>query len=103
MPPPPSPPPAPTPARIRVKLVPGATRNRVVGWLGDELKLTVTAPPESGKANAAAAALLADFLGVPPAAITLETGASNPHKVFRLTTLTSHDLETLLGGRLPPR
>ena len=38
---------------LEVKVVPGASRSEVTGWLGDSLKIRVAAPPERGKANAA--------------------------------------------------
>jgi hypothetical protein len=45
---------APTPsARLRIKVVPGSSRDEVVGWLGDALKIKVTAPPQKGRANEA--------------------------------------------------
>lgn len=49
-------------ARLTVKVVPGSSRDQIVGWLGDALKVKVTAPPEKGRANAAVVAILADRL-----------------------------------------
>jgi len=37
--------------RLNLKVVPGSSRDEIVGWLGDSLKLKVTAPPEEGRAN----------------------------------------------------
>jgi uncharacterized protein len=55
----------PTPAaRLTVKVVPGSSRNQIVGWLGNALKIKVTAPPEKGRANEAVVAILADRLGM---------------------------------------
>jgi len=68
--------------RIRVKAVPGSSRDRLAGALGDRLKVCVAAPPEGGKANAAIAAMLADALGVPERSIVLRVGGSTPLKVF---------------------
>jgi uncharacterized protein (TIGR00251 family) len=67
---------------IRVKAVPGARRDEIVGLLGDRLKVRVSAPPEGGRANAAIAACLAEALGVAPRAVELAQGASNPQKTF---------------------
>lgn len=48
---------------LRLKVVPGASRDALAGVLGDRLKVRVAAPPEAGKANAAVLALLAAILG----------------------------------------
>jgi len=69
---------------IRVKAVPGASRNRIVGVLGDALKIQVSAPPEKGKANRAIARMLAETLGVPEKNVQIVSGDTNPQKRFRL-------------------
>ena len=56
-------------AVIAVKAVPGASRDRIVGVLGDALKIAVAAAPEKGKANQAIAATLAKALGVDKRAV----------------------------------
>jgi uncharacterized protein YggU (UPF0235/DUF167 family) len=50
--------------RLILKVVPGSSREEIVGWLGDSLKVKVKAPPETGRANEAVIALLADRLGL---------------------------------------
>lgn len=67
---------------ICVKVVPGASRSRIVGPLGDCLKIQVAAPPEKGKANEAVIALLASTLQCPRSDVSLITGATSPRKTF---------------------
>ena len=38
-------------ARFAVKVVPGSSRDQIVGWLGDTLKIKVAAPPFSAAVN----------------------------------------------------
>ena len=48
---------------VVVWVVPGASRDEVVGFHGGALRVRVSAPPEGGKANRAAAVLVARVLG----------------------------------------
>ncbi|MEK7839378.1 MAG: DUF167 domain-containing protein, partial [candidate division NC10 bacterium] len=50
--------------RLTVKVIPKSSRDSIAGWVGDALKVCVTAAPERGKANAAVEAVLADALGL---------------------------------------
>ena len=75
-------------AILRVKVVPGTSRSKVVGMLGDRLKLAVAAPPEAGKANKAVCQLMAKVLGVPARDVVVSVGTSNPHKTLTITGMS---------------
>lgn len=70
---------------IRVKVVPGARRERVAGVLGDRLKLAVAVPPEKGKANEAVCALVAKTLGVAVRDVQVVAGHTQPLKTVEVT------------------
>jgi uncharacterized protein (TIGR00251 family) len=67
--------------RISLKVVPGSSRNEVVGWLGDLLKVKVKAPPEKGRANEAVVTLLADRLGTDSSSIAVVSGHGSSAKI----------------------
>ncbi|MCG8409173.1 MAG: DUF167 domain-containing protein [Phycisphaerales bacterium] len=75
---------------IHVKVIPGASRDRIAGLLGDALKVHVAAPPEKGKANRAVEALLAKAMGVPERDVIVTSGQTSPHKVVMVTGVTPH-------------
>jgi uncharacterized protein len=64
-----------------VRLVPRGGRDAIdgVGEAG-ELRCRVSAPPADGAANRALLRLVADALGVPPSAVTIEAGAASRTK-----------------------
>jgi len=65
---------------IAVKVVPGASRDRIAGPLGERLKVQVRQPPEKGKANRALCRLLASALGVKRAEVAVVRGDTRPEK-----------------------
>lgn len=71
---------------LKVRAVPGSSRERIVGILGDALKVAVQAPPERGRANERIAAVLADALGLTARAIELLSGPASREKRFLLRT-----------------
>jgi uncharacterized protein (TIGR00251 family) len=73
---------------LRIKVVPGASRDAIAGPLGDRLKIRVSAPPESGKANDAMLRLLARTLEVPRAQLEIVAGRTSPEKIVRIDGLT---------------
>ena len=74
-------------SRLNIKVVPGASRDQIVGWLGDALKIKVTAPPENGKANEAVVTLLAKTLGVRRDTIEIVSGHGSPAKTVNIALM----------------
>lgn len=83
--------------RIAVHVTPRSGRDEVAGWHGGELSLKVTAPPEDGKANAAACALLAKSLGVPKSAVHVARGESARHKQVEVHGIEQVDVDRAFG------
>jgi uncharacterized protein len=73
---------------LRLRVVPGATRSRVVGRQGDAWKVRVSAPPEGGRANDAVLGVLADALDVTRRDLELVSGRSSRDKVVALEGMT---------------
>ena len=82
---------------LKVKVVPGSSRNHIAGWLGESLKICVTANPEKGKANDAVVSLLADTLRIPKQDVTLSSGASSPRKAFKISELSHSEIKSRLS------
>lgn len=66
---------------LQLKVAPEAARNAITGWMGDTLKLSVTAAPEKGKANEAVIDLLAKALDVPRSSIAVVRGQTSQQKL----------------------
>ena len=78
--------------RLSIKVVPGASRDRIVGELGDALKVSVKDPPQDGAANRSVAKLLAAALGLPEASVTIVRGHGNPRKSVQISGLSVAEL-----------
>lgn len=69
---------------LRVKVVPGASRDQVAGLLGERLKIRTATAPEGGKANKAVAGLIAKWASIPVRDVEQTAGPTNPEKTFLL-------------------
>ena len=89
--------------RLSVKVVPGSSRDQIVGWLGDALKIKVMAPPEKGQANEAVVDLLSLKLGISTDAIEVVSGHSSPSKVIAITGMDDEAIKKSFEScDLPP-
>ena len=71
--------------RFAVRAVPRGGRDAIDGVTeAGELRCRVSAAPADGAANKALLRLVADALGMPPSAVTLEAGATSRTKRLRV-------------------
>ena len=70
--------------RLRIFLQPKAGKDHIVGLHDNELKITITAPPIDGQANAHLLKFLSKIFKVPKSQIQLEKGELSRHKQVRI-------------------
>lgn len=81
---------------IRLRVSPGARKARVLGIHGGALKLSVTEPPEDGRANEGVIKLLANTLDIPATNIKITAGHTSRDKRATIRRTA----ESTLRGRL---
>lgn len=86
--------------KLSVKVIPKASRNALAGWVGETLKVRVTAPPERGKANDAVEALLCRALGVARKDVRLVAGSRSAGKVFEIDGLDLPEIRRRLSDQM---
>ncbi len=87
-------------ATLAVRAQPGAKRNAVLGEHGGALKVSVTAPPQDGRANEALVEVLRDWLGVKRSQVELLSGATNRNKVFLIRGFTPQQLAAQIEAKV---
>ncbi len=80
------------PVRLNLKVAPKAGRNAIAGWMGETLKVAVTAAPEKGKANEAVIELLAKRLRLPKSALSVVRGQTSTQKVIEINGMEEGEI-----------
>jgi uncharacterized protein YggU (UPF0235/DUF167 family) len=78
-------------------VVPGSSRNKIEGWLGDDLKVRVSAAPEKGQANAAVEKLLAKVLQLSKGCVQVVAGHTSTRKTVEVSGLSDDDVKRRLA------
>jgi uncharacterized protein (TIGR00251 family) len=81
---------------FRVRVSPGASRDRISGLYGGALKVSVTAPPEKGKANAGLIKFLAKAMGVDKNRLQMLSGETGRDKRLLLQDADAAETQRLL-------
>jgi len=87
---------SPSGATFAVRIHPRARKNAITGELGEALKLSLTAPPVEGKANAACIEFFANLLKVPRSSVTIAAGQTSRNKRIAVAGLTAQQLRDRL-------
>lgn len=81
---------------MRVKVVPHARRQEILGLTGNALKITLTAAPEKGEANACLLKFLAQLFQLPKSHVRLQAGMSSREKLVVLVGIPLSRLQAVL-------
>lgn len=84
--------------RLGVKAVPGSSQNAVVGWLGEDLKIRITAPACDGKANEALCGFIAGWLGVARRDVFILSGLSSRRKILEIEGIDREELRSRIAS-----
>jgi uncharacterized protein len=84
-------------ATFAVKVHPRAKKNGITGEDGNALKISLTAPPEDGRANEACIALLAEILNVSRSSVSIAAGHSARNKAIRVAGLKAEAVRARLA------
>jgi uncharacterized protein (TIGR00251 family) len=82
---------------VPVKVVPGASRTRILGELDGRLKVAVAAAPEKGQANRALESFLAQRLSIRRRSVTVVAGHTSPVKTVRVEGVSADRINQLLS------
>lgn len=89
-------------ASLDVEVVPGSRESRFPAgynaWRG-RIEAKVRAPPEDGQANAELCRLVADALGVPPAAVRVTAGHTTRRKTLTVAGIAADEAARRLAAR----
>ena len=90
---------SPSPASttfLSVRVTPAASRDALLGWQGEVLRLSVAAPAQRGKANEAALRLLSAALGLPRERLRIVRGHTSRQKVIAIQGLDEAEVRARL-------
>ena len=85
---------------LAVYIQPKASKNRLMGCHGTELKIAITAPPVDGKANKAVIAFIAKFFKLAKGDITISRGQQSRHKQLTIKKITYEEARQQLNSAL---
>jgi uncharacterized protein (TIGR00251 family) len=76
---------------IKVKIVPGSSKNKIIGAYNDALKITITALPVEGKANKKCIAYLAKYFDVAKSKIEIISGQTSKNKLIKIYDISQKE------------
>jgi uncharacterized protein len=69
---------------LSVSITPNGSKNELVEWKGEVLKIRIAAPPVDGKANKELLSFLADVLSLSPSSLTIKNGHASKKKLIEI-------------------
>ncbi len=82
-------------AKLAVTVVPRSSKNEIIGYVGEYLKIRLAAPPVDGEANNELIKYLSKLLSVPKTNIRIISGASSRRKLIEIDNIDQSELRVL--------
>ena len=70
--------------KLQIKVIPSSSKDCIVGWLENTLKIKVKAPADKGKANKAVIKLLEENLKLAKGTISITNGITSGNKIIEI-------------------
>jgi uncharacterized protein (TIGR00251 family) len=70
--------------KLQIKVIPSSSKDCIVGWLKDTLKIKIKAPADKGKANKAVISLLEKTLSLPKGSVKIDRGLTSCLKIINI-------------------
>jgi len=83
---------------IGVRVSPSAARTAVRGLYGERLKVSLSSPPEGGRANRELVGVLAGWLGLRRDRVRVEAGHGSRDKIVAIAGMDEVELRDRIAG-----
>ena len=83
-------------ATFSIRVQPRAARTAITGTMGEALKVTLSAPPLDGRANAAVVDFFSEILSVPRASVQVVSGERSRNKIVRIAGCSGAEVQRKL-------
>jgi len=81
---------------LALSVIPRSSKNQLIGIVGGELKIKITAPPVENAANEAVLDLISNELNISKRNLSVERGKTSRHKMIKIKGgIVQQILETL--------
>lgn len=84
---------------LKVKVTPNASKNQIIGWEGDLLRVRIKGIPEKGRVNEELIDFLADTLEIAKSDIEIESGHTSRLKRLKIEGLSQQQFNAKLPGK----
>ena len=84
--------------KLQIKVIPSSSKDCIVGWLDDTLKIKVKAPPDKGKANKAVINVIEKSFVLLKGTVQIESGFTSSKKVITISGYTDHEITAKLNA-----
>ena len=83
--------------KLQIKVIPSSSKDCIVGWLENALKIKVKAPADRGKANKAVIKLLERNLELAKGSISITSGTTSGNKIIEIDAINDDAIQQKLS------